>query len=140
MLIEDGFRTSEINQIIAQDNQRYKQITEKMLCRLLVAALIAMSASVTSAVPLEAQLAKLEATVDYATDGGDITYEVSLDHNIASGRDISATFGGDTLDVDYTDNNFEDGATWTASASVPTSDASNILDAAKLSLKRSWTW
>merc|ERR1712167_333438 len=28
---------------------------------------------------------KLEATVDYATDGGDITYEVSLDHNIASG-------------------------------------------------------
>ena len=83
---------------------------------------------------------KLEATVDYATDGGDITYEVSLDHNIASGRDVSATFGGDTLDVDYTDNNFEDGATWTASASVPTSDASNILDAAKLSLKRSWTW
>ena len=34
MLIEDGFRPSEINQIIAQDNQRYKQITEKMLCRL----------------------------------------------------------------------------------------------------------
>jgi len=83
---------------------------------------------------------KLEATVDYATDGGDVKYEVSLDHNIEDGRDISATFGGDTLDVDYSDTTFEDGATWTASASVPVSDAGNILDAATLSLKRSWTW
>jgi len=83
----------------------------------------------------------LSATVDYTPDGGDTSYEVSYDHSLAQGRDVSATFGSDSksIDVDYVDSKTEDGATWTASASVP-SDGKDILGAAKLSLKRAWTW
>ena len=86
----------------------------------------------------------VSAQVDYATDGGDVTTEVSYDHNLEAGRDISATLkpGSKQLDVDYVDNKFENGATWTASASVPleNSGSSNLLDAAKVTLKRSWAW
>lgn len=57
---------------------------------------------------------------------------------------MSATFspGDKNLDVELVDNKFESGATWTAKASVPLENAgsNNILDAAKLTLKRSWTW
>ena len=84
------------------------------------------------------------AQVDYNTNGGDIAYEVGYDHNLEDGRDISATVkpGSKEVEVDYVDNKFEKGATWTASATVPleNSGSSNILDAAKLSLKRSWQW
>jgi len=82
---------------------------------------------------------KISATVDYTPDNGDTAYEVSYDHSIESGRDITASFGGDNVEIDYVDSKTEDGATWTASASVPV-DSNNILDAAKLSLKRAWTW
>ena len=41
------------------------------------------------------------------------------------------------LDVELVDSKFEDGATWTAKASVPLEDAK---DGAKVSLKRAWTW
>ena len=46
------------------------------------------------------------------------------------------------VEIDYVDNKFESGATWTASASVPleNSGSSNMLEAAKLTLKRSWKW
>jgi len=84
---------------------------------------------------------KLTAQVDYKPDGGDTAYELTLDHNIDDGRDVSATFGSDSnaVEVEYTDSKSEAGATWTASASVPT-EATNIVDAAKISLKRSWQW
>ena len=82
--------------------------------------------------------------VDYNTKGGDTAVEVGYDHHLEDGRDISATINpaDKNLDVDYVDNKFEKGATWTASASVPleNSGSSNILDAAKLTLKRSWAW
>jgi len=83
----------------------------------------------------------LSVQVDHNTDGGDTTYEVGYDHNLEDGRDISATIkpGDKTIEVDYVDTKFESGATWTATASAPL-EGSNILDAAKLSLKRSWSW
>ena len=61
---------------------------------------------------------------------------------LEDGRDVSATFRPDKKDaeIEYVDNKFESGATWTATASVPLEDSSNILDAAKLTLKRSWSW
>jgi hypothetical protein len=87
---------------------------------------------------------RLSAQVDYNTNGGDATYEVGYDHTIEDGRDVSATIkpGSKEVDIDYVDNKFENGATWTASASVPLENAgsSNIMDAAKLTLKRSWKW
>jgi len=84
---------------------------------------------------------QLSAQVDYNPDGGDTSYEVSYDHSIEAGRDISATLGADSLDVDYVDSKAEAGATWTASASVPTGGgASSLLDSSKLSLKRAWKW
>ena len=86
----------------------------------------------------------VSAQVDYATQGGATTYEVGYDRNIDDGRDISATFNPDSknLNIDYVDNTFEKGATWTASADVPLENggSNNILDAAKLTLKRSWQW
>jgi len=86
---------------------------------------------------------RISAQVDYNTNGGDATYEVGYDHNLEQGRDISATLKAKDkqVEIDYVDNKFENGATWTASASVPLEGASsNLLDAAKLSLKRAWTW
>jgi hypothetical protein len=87
---------------------------------------------------------RVSAQVDYGTKDGGVTTEVSYDHQLEDGRDISATVkpGSKELEVDYVDNKFENGATWTASASVPleNSGSSNILDAAKLTLKRSWAW
>jgi len=87
---------------------------------------------------------RLSAQVDYNVDGGDAAYEVSYDHSLEDGRDVSATIkpGDKQVEIDYVDNKFEKGATWTASASVPLENAgsSNILDAAKLTLKRSWAW
>ena len=84
---------------------------------------------------------KLTATVDYGLDGGATTYEVSLDHNVGDGRDVSATFGSDSsaIEVEYVDSASEADATWTVAASVP-SDASNIVNAAKLTVKRAWQW
>jgi len=87
---------------------------------------------------------RISAQVDYNQNGGDVAYEVGYDHNLEAGRDISATVKpkDKQVEIDYVDNKFENGATWTASASVPleNSGSSNLLDAAKLSLKRAWTW
>jgi len=87
---------------------------------------------------------KLSAQVDYNVDDSSATYEVGYDHNLEDGRDISATVKPNSkeVEIDYVDNKFENGATWTASASVPleNSGSSNMLDAAKLTLKRSWKW
>jgi hypothetical protein len=87
---------------------------------------------------------KVSAQIDYNTNSGDATTEVSYDHSLEDGRDISATVKPKSkeVEIDYVDNKFESGATWTASASVPLENAgsNNILDAAKLTLKRSWAW
>jgi hypothetical protein len=86
----------------------------------------------------------VSAQVDFDTSGKSATYKVGYDHNIDDGRDISTTLKPNdrSVDIDYVDNKFEDGATWTASASLPLEkgDSSSLLDAAKLSLKRSWKW
>jgi len=84
----------------------------------------------------------LRGEVTYDSGDSSTSYEVGYDTNIEDGRDVSATYKPDsnTLEVDYTDTTFEKGATWTASAEVPLEDSNNIMDAAKLSLKRSWTW
>jgi hypothetical protein len=86
---------------------------------------------------------RLKAQVDYNTNGGDVAYEVGYEHSLQDGRDVSATVkpGDKSVEIDYVDNKFESGATWTASASVPLENqGGNMLDAAKLTLKRSWAW
>jgi len=85
---------------------------------------------------------KLSAQIDYATEGGSASYELGYSHSLEEGRDVSATFKADDkdLEVEYVDSTFENGATWTAKATVPVGDANNILDAAALTLKRSWSW
>jgi hypothetical protein len=85
---------------------------------------------------------RISAQVDYATDGGAMAYEVGYSRNLESGKDVSATFSPDSknLEVEYVDSKFENGATWTAKATVPMDDASNIMDSAKVTLKRQWTW
>jgi hypothetical protein len=86
---------------------------------------------------------RVSAQVDYATEGGATSYELGYEHNLEDGRDVSATLKPDAkdLEVEYVDNKFESGATWTATANVPLeAGASNLLDSAKLSLKRSWAW
>jgi hypothetical protein len=86
----------------------------------------------------------ISAQIDYNSNGGDASYEVGYDHNLEDGRDVSATIKPNSkeVNVDYVDNKFESGATWTASANVPLENSgnNNILDAAKLTLKRSWAW
>jgi len=87
---------------------------------------------------------RVSAQVDYDTQGKSTSYEVGYERNLEQGRDVSATFkpASKDLDVEYVDNNFESGATWTAKASVPleNSGSNNILDSAKLTLKRAWQW
>ena len=70
-----------------------------------------------------------------------MAYEVGYARNLEAGRDLEATFNPDSknLDVELVDTKFESGATWTAKASVPL-EGNNILDAAQLTLKRSWSW
>ena len=84
----------------------------------------------------------LQARVDYNTDGGSVAYQVGYARALDTGKDISATFTPDSneLEVEYVDDSFESGATWTAKATVPLDDAASIMDASKLTLKRSWSW
>lgn len=84
----------------------------------------------------------LSAQVDYGVDGGSMSYEVGYSHNLEDGKDVSATFTPDSkdLEVEYVDSNFENGATWTATANVPLDGGNSMLDAARLTLKRSWNW
>jgi len=84
---------------------------------------------------------KVAATVDY--NGGDVDVdEVSFEKELEAGRSVTATLTPKTqnLEVEYKDDKFESGASWTATANVPLEDSNNILDAAKLTLSRAWTW
>merc|ERR1719305_831303 len=112
-----------------------------------IAALVLPLAAKTARVKLMSKLGgsdALTAQVDYDTNDRAATLEVGYDHKLEDGRDISAKIKPNAreVDIDYVDNKFEQGATWTASASVPLekTGGSNMLDAAKLTLKRSWKW
>lgn len=86
---------------------------------------------------------RVKAQIDYDTRDNSASYEVGYQHQLNDGRDVSATFnpGDKNLDVEFVDNKFESGATWTAKASVPLENAGgNLLDNAKVTLKRSWSW
>ena len=86
---------------------------------------------------------RVKAQVDYSTSDSSTTYELGYERDLEDGREVSATLKPDekNLDVELVDNSFESGATWTAKASVPLEgDAKGILDAAKISLKRAWSW
>lgn len=86
---------------------------------------------------------RVKAQVDYKTDDNSATYELGYQRDLEDGRQVSATLtpADKNLDVELVDSKFESGATWTAKASVPLDgDNANLLDAAKLSLKRAWAW
>ena len=51
----------------------------------------------------------------------------------------SLTPADKNLEVEVTDTKFESGATWTAKASVPL-EGDNLIDDAKVSLTRAWSW
>merc|ERR1711939_150681 len=84
---------------------------------------------------------RLKAQVDYATKGGATSYELGYEHNLEQGRDVSVSYkpDGKDLEVEYVDNKFEGGATWTAKANVPL-EGRSALDNSKVMLKRSWKW
>jgi len=84
----------------------------------------------------------VSAQVDYDTNSGDADVEVGFSRSLKEGQTLSATLTPKSKDVELelVDSSFEEGATWTATANVPLEDTSNILDAAKLTLKRSWSW
>jgi len=85
---------------------------------------------------------RFSAQVDYNVDGGATSYELGYSRNLEDGKEVSATFTPDNkqLEVEYVDSKFENGATWTATATVPMDDSSNVMDSSKLTLKRSWAW
>jgi hypothetical protein len=85
---------------------------------------------------------RLSAQVDYNTEDRSASYELGYSRELEEGKEVSASFTPDSseLNVEYVDSKFENGATWTAKATVDTGDAGNILDATKLTLKRAWSW
>mmetsp|Transcript_2295 Transcript_2295/g.7517 ORF Transcript_2295/g.7517 Transcript_2295/m.7517 type:complete len:246 (+) Transcript_2295:53-790(+) len=87
---------------------------------------------------------RLSAQFDYDVDGQQAKdVELSFARTLEEGKVLSASFKPDksNLEVSLEDSTFEAGATWTATANVPLdSDPSNILDAARVTLKRSWGW
>jgi hypothetical protein len=86
----------------------------------------------------------VKAQVDMAMGGENApTYELGYERDLEDGRQVSATLqpANKNVDIELVDNKFEQGAVWTAKASVPLEgDAKGVLDAAKVSLKRAWTW
>jgi hypothetical protein len=87
---------------------------------------------------------RVKAQVDMAMGGENApTYELGYERDLEDGRQVSATLqpANKNVDIELVDNKFEQGAVWTAKASVPLEgDAKGVLDAAKVSLKRAWTW
>jgi hypothetical protein len=87
---------------------------------------------------------RVKAQIDFNPNDNSASYELGYEHQLEEGRDVSASFNpaDKNLDIELVDNKFESGATWTTKASVPLemSGSNNILDAAKLTLKRSWNW
>jgi len=85
----------------------------------------------------------VSAQIDYDTDAQSATAtEVTYDRALEDGRSVSTTYtpSSKNLEIEYTDDGFESGATWTATANVGLDDGGDILDGASVSVKRSWTW
>jgi len=82
----------------------------------------------------------LKAQIDYDPDGKTSSYELGYERDLEDGKTITATLvpGDNNLELELVDTEFESGATWTATASVPTD--SYLLEDAKISLKRAWSW
>jgi len=85
---------------------------------------------------------RVSAQVDFNTDDRSAAYEVGYTRQLDEGKEVSATYTANSnqLEVEYVDSKFENGATWTATANVDTSDVGNVMDATKLTLKRQWSW
>eukprot|EP00967_Tisochrysis_lutea_P002553 scaffold3132_cov30-Tisochrysis_lutea.AAC.1 len=87
---------------------------------------------------------RVSAQFDYDVDGQQAKdVELGFERTLEEGKVLSASFRPDKsdLEVSLEDSTFESGATWTATANVALdSDPSNLLDAARVTLKRSWGW
>ena len=96
----------------------------------------------TARVKLMTALGKDSVSVQADIDGTDLSaIEVEYERDLEDGRTLSATLtpADKNLEVEVTDTKFESGATWTATASVPL-EGDNMVDAAKLTLTRAWSW
>ena len=85
---------------------------------------------------------KVSAQVDYETKDSELgAIELGYERELEAGRTLSATLtpADKNLEVEITDTKFESGATWTATATVPL-EGDNMVDAAKLTLTRAWSW
>ena len=85
--------------------------------------------------------ASISATVDYGTDGGDTSYEFGYSQDLKDGRTMDVEFNPDdkSLEIEFTDTGFEDGATWTATIGT-TADSNSAVDDATVKVSRSWSW
>jgi len=82
---------------------------------------------------------RVKAQVDYGLDDQATAVELGYERDLEDGRRVSAVMNpaDKNVDIEFVDSKFEQGATWTAKASVP---LENAKDDAKLSLKRAWAW
>ena len=82
---------------------------------------------------------RVKAQVDYGLDDQATAVELGYERDLEDGRRVSAVMNpaDKNVDIEFVDSKFEQGATWTAKASVP---LDNAKDDAKLSLKRAWAW
>jgi len=85
---------------------------------------------------------KLKAQLDWETEGSASSYELGYERGLADGKVLSATLvpADKNLEIELVDSKFESGATWTATANLPFEDSASVVDNAKLTLKRSWSW
>jgi len=88
---------------------------------------------------------KISAQFDFNVDAQEVGgIEVGFDRQLNEGKVLHASYKPDKSDLELSleDSTFESGATWTATAHVPldASDPVGILDAARVTLKRSWSW
>ena len=85
---------------------------------------------------------KVSATVDYETKDSELgAIELGYERELEAGRTLTATLtpADKNLEVEVEDTKFESGATWTVKASVPL-EGDNLIDDAKLTLTRAWSW
>ena len=85
---------------------------------------------------------KVSATVDYETKDSELgAIELGYERELEAGRTLTATLtpADKNLEVEVEDTKFESGATWTVKASVPL-EGDNLIDDAKVSLTRAWSW